>query len=143
MMGLIEDKTNVKVVYEDTVSNERTGWQGLWDKLIGPPQTGVGLTTTPSGGYQDYQVSLPTDPKDTRDPDAAPSGVRAAHPGERWAHEVLGHAWGELKGGNPAYQDGQPNKANQRDALNAENNRRAETRDGGRKTYHGGQRIID
>jgi hypothetical protein len=52
------------------------------------------------------------------------------------AHELLGHLWGEMFGGNTA-----GTTANKRDALDAENVVRGTARSRGAKITHHGQTI--
>jgi hypothetical protein len=55
-----------------------------------------------------------------RDQDAIDSRVPESNTGEEFAHEVLGHIWGELLGGAPA-----GTRANMRDSIIAEDAVRA------------------
>ena len=53
--------------------------------------------------------------------------------GEKFAHELLGHVWGEYFGGHSAVRD---TSANGRDAVNAENEVRRTDPSRGQKTEH-------
>jgi hypothetical protein len=65
------------------------------------------------------------------DTDARGEGIPWANFGEKTAHELMGHVWGELIGGHPA-----GTAENKQDALKAENEVRATDPSRGQKTQH-------
>jgi RHS repeat-associated protein len=109
LAGLVTDSRTV------TVSYDQTARASSWD-------TGFAL----HGGSMSYMNPFLAiiDPTRTQgavyDQDAVDQGLPQANTGEEFAHEVLGHIWGDMLGGAPAGTRG-----NMRDSIESEDAVRA------------------
>jgi RHS repeat-associated protein len=104
LADLVSDSRTVTVSY-DSVARQ-SGWD-----------TGLPL----HGGSTSYMnpflaiIDPSRTPGAVYDPDAVPQHIPQANTGEEFAHEVLGHIWGDMVGGAPAGTRG-----NMRDSIAAE-----------------------
>jgi hypothetical protein len=100
-----------------TVSYDQYAKPSVWEG--GFPLNGGSRAFTPSQGYVPQAFIDPNQPRGAiYDPDAlnqAAGPIPQANTGEEFAHEVLGHIWGELYGGHRT-----ATRANMRDAIGAE-----------------------
>ena len=133
LADLIGSKTNFEVSIQQNTS---PSGDGLANKILG----GGGFNM--QGGSQAYTQSegyLPSvfiDPRwqmDKVDTDSIRDHIPPPNMGEKFAHELLGHVWGEYFGGHNAVHD---TTANGRDAVNAENEVRRTDPSRGQKTVH-------
>ena len=133
LADLIDSKTNFEVSIQQNTS---PSGDGLGNKILG----GGGFNM--QGGSQAYTQSegyLPSifiDPRwqmDKVDSDSIRDHIPPPNMGEKFAHELLGHVWGEYFGGHSAVRD---TSANGRDAVNAENEVRRTDPSRGQKTEH-------
>jgi hypothetical protein len=133
LADLIDSKTNFEVSIQQNTS---PSGDSLANKILG----GGGFNL--QGGSQAYTQSegyLPSvfiDPRwqmDKVDTDSIRDHIPPPNMGEKFAHELLGHVWGEYFGGHSAVRD---TAANGRDAVNAENEVRRTDPSRGQKTVH-------
>jgi RHS repeat-associated protein len=131
LADFIEDK---KRVFKYNIS---TYWVGeannVGTLLLLPgrrPLYGGGQSCLPSAGLEP-EVFIDPNSAEKIDTDATDYGIPAASQGEKAAHELLGHLWGDVFGG---HRDGTPE--NIKDALDAENAVRATDPKRGKKTHH-------
>ena len=134
LADLIDSKTNFEVSIQQNTSPT---YSGLVDKAFG---SGGGFDMR--GGSQSYTPDehyLPSVFIDPRwqmykmDTDSIRDNIPLPNMGEKFAHELLGHVWGEVFGGHSAVYD---TSANGRDAVNAENEVRRTDPARGQKTEH-------
>jgi RHS repeat-associated protein len=114
LADLVTSDKTVTVNYDRSVASEgNTGGFELYGKATSRLQ---------SQGFAQNQTWIDPrrDPSWQWDDDAVDQGIPQSNTGEEFAHEVLGHVWGDLFGGAPA-----GTKGNQRDSIRAENAVRA------------------
>jgi RHS repeat-associated protein len=108
LADLVENKGTVTVTYDQHAR------PSFWAQGI--TLNGGSTSYVPSQGY-DAQAFI--DPTRTSgaiyDPDAVAQGIPQANTAEEFGHEVLGHVWGELNGGDQA-----GTRANMRDSITGE-----------------------
>jgi RHS repeat-associated protein len=110
----------------------------LWGKLNDASNkalTNGGQSLVPS---EDQNPAAYVEPyPSSADTEAQRERIPGANLGETTAHELLGHVWGELIGGHPAYPPGTANSGlNKQDAVNSENVVRATDPSRGQKRNH-------
>ena len=130
LADLVTDKRTFGVSISTTASPTYTG---LADKILsGGAETPFagGITYTPSMGAEP-EVYLDPRSSEGVDTDAARDGIPAANIGEKFAHELLGHLWGEVFGGHNV-----GTAANKQDSIRSENEVRATDPTRGQKTKH-------
>jgi hypothetical protein len=138
MASMISD---TRVFGINMASSYQNSYRGFWENIFyGGNRVelhGNATTQTTSQGHEPgvivdpKQVGDPNDPQSVRDADADRDHIPQANLGEKFAHEFLGHLWGEEIMGHPAGAT-----ANMRDAIDAENAVRATDPTRGQKTKH-------
>jgi hypothetical protein len=104
LADLVTDKRTVTVSYDNVT--RQSGWDtglplnGGSNSYMHPPLAIIDPTRTPGA---------------VGDPDAVAQHIPQANTGEEFAHEVLGHIWGDMVGGAPGGTRG-----NMRDSIAAE-----------------------
>jgi hypothetical protein len=119
LADLVTSKDTVAVSYDQYAK------PSVWAN--GVRLNGGSMSYTPSEGY-DPQAFI--DPSRTSgappyDPDAVAQHIPQANTAEEFGHEVLGHIWGEMFGGDPAMVNGHASRANMRDSIIGEDAVRA------------------
>jgi RHS repeat-associated protein len=114
LADLIDSKTSFGVSI--TSGSATPTYLGVWDKLnsSGGTFTG-GISYTENGTTKALPESFIS--PYPHDPEAVGEGIPQANLGETFAHELLGHVWGEYFGGHP----NNGSAGNKQDAVNAEN----------------------
>jgi RHS repeat-associated protein len=133
LADLIDSKTNFEVSIQQNTS---PSGDGLANKILGGGgfnMQGGSQAYTPSEGYLPSIFIDPRWQMDKVDTDSIRDGIPPPNMGEKFAHELLGHVWGEVFGGHSAVRD---TSANGRDAVNAENEVRRTDPSRGQKTEH-------
>ena len=131
LADLIDSKTNFEVSIQHTGDPE---YSSVISSIVGGGAKfdlqGGAITYMPSQGYE---PAVFLDPRSaaTVDTDAARDHIPPANLAEKFAHELLGHEWGEVFGGHPA-----GTAANKQDAINSENEVRRTDPSQGQKTKH-------
>ena len=117
----MQDKRTITVEYNDIAKS--SFWSG------GVSFNGGSTSYVPSQGNEPKAAIDPTRTKGAVwDRDALDAHIPQANTAEEFAHEVLGHIWGELEGGDRA-----GTTRNMRDSVNAENGVRAVDKSRGEK----------
>jgi RHS repeat-associated protein len=130
LADLIDSKTNFGVSIQHTGDPQ---YSSVINSILGGGATdlqGGAITYTPSQGYLPA-VFLDPSSAATTDTDASRDHIPPANMAEKFAHELLGHEWGEVFGGHPA-----GSAANKQDAINSENEVRRTDPSQGQKTEH-------
>jgi RHS repeat-associated protein len=131
LADLIDSSTNFQVSIQQTGD---PSFSSVLGSIMGGGAKydlqGGAVTYSPSQGYN---PSVFLDPSSAAavDTDAARDHIPPASLGEKFAHELLGHEWGEVFGGHP-----NGTAANKRDAINSENEVRKTDPSRGQKTRH-------
>ena len=113
LADLVASKDTITVTYDHYAR------PSFWESGIA--LNGGSTSYTPSQGYGAQAFIDPTRIAGAvYDPDAVAQGIPQANTGEEFAHEVLGHIWGEVSGGAPA-----GTRANMRDSIVGEDAVRA------------------
>ena len=112
LADLVTSKQTISVTYDQYAK------PSFWAN--GVSLNGGSTSYTPSQGYAAQAFIDPTRTGGTYDQDAVDQGLPQANTGEEFGHEVLGHIWGEIIGGDLA-----GTRANMRDSIIGENSVRA------------------
>jgi RHS repeat-associated protein len=131
LADLIDSKTNIQIYIQQDARMEHPGALG-WMSDSGWNMMGGAQTMLPSQGllpqvYLDPRLAMVPGNRQDEDRDHIPP----ANIGEKFAHELLGHMWGELFGGHTG-----GSVANKRDSVNSENEVRRTEPSRGQKTKH-------
>jgi len=131
LADMVDSKTNFEVSIQHTGDPQ---YSSVISSIVGGGAKfdlqGGAITYAGSQGY-DPAVFL--DPRSAQrvDTDAARDHIPPGNLAEKFAHELLGHEWGEYFAGHP-----QGTAANKRDAINSENEVRRTDPTRGQKTAH-------
>jgi len=132
LADLITDKRTVGLSVSSTYSPHYTG---TFDKIISYGSeyslNGGATSRVPSQGAEPEAWVDPNPATDASDTDAARDGIPPANLGEKTAHELLGHVWGEMVAGHRG-----GTAQNKQDSINAENEVRRTDPTRGQKTKH-------
>jgi hypothetical protein len=116
-------------------SSYTSSYRGFWNNVLSgggeTPLHGGAMTNTESQSKDPEVFVDPKDPEPGVDSDAARDHIPPANLGEKFAHEYLGHLWGEEIAGHPA-----GSAENKQDSINSENAVRATDPTRGQKTAH-------
>ncbi len=116
-------------------SSYTSSYRGFWNNVFSgggeTPLHGGAMTNTESQSKDPEVFVDPKDPEPGVDSDAARDHIPPANLGEKFAHEFLGHLWGEEITGHPA-----GTAENKRDSITSENAVRATHPTRGQKTAH-------
>jgi RHS repeat-associated protein len=132
LADLIDSKTNFGVSISQNAEYEHPGMVNGFINDSGSNLYGGAVTMLPSQGlipqvFLDPRSAMVPGMREDEDRDHIPP----ANLGEKFAHELLGHMWGEVFGGAPG-----GTAANKRDAVNSENEVRRTDPSRGQKTKH-------
>ncbi len=133
LADLVDSKTNFEVSIQDRAD---ASGKNAWYSILGGgnfPLQGGSQAFTSDEGYVPSVFIDPNWKNDKVDTDSIRDGIPPPNMGEKFAHELLGHVWGEAFGGHSAVRN--PG-ANGRDAVNSENEVRRTDPSRGQKTEH-------
>jgi RHS repeat-associated protein len=135
LADLVTDSRTIKFGVASSYSENAISLWGKLNDASSKELNNGGQSLLPSED-QNPAAYVNSDPS-SADSEARKEGIPGANLGETTAHELLGHVWGELVGGHPAYPPGTENGAlNKRDAVNSENAVRATDPSRGQKQNH-------
>jgi RHS repeat-associated protein len=132
LADFIDAKATYAITISDTARYEHSGIVNAFLNDSGSSLQGGSIAMLPSEGGLIPQVFLsPLEPTGGMREDEDRDHIPPANMGEKFAHEYLGHLWGEIFGGHPG-----GTAANKQDSVNSENEVRRTDPSRGQKTKH-------